>query len=208
MKRAWLALVPLALAWIALRCNEVRPRGYCARSCDVTADCCPAVDAGCPGDYPKNYSCENGLCRAPVCQKDADCQPLLGRAAGCRAVNGRVGCVILCASDGDCIIGAAPDGGVTGGATFGTCVGTADDGARICGGGPPRCTADSDCLGKSHCADGRCGCLTDADCPTGRHCQDRACGCATDAECAPGLDRCTANPAFAYPPAPAAAGRL
>jgi hypothetical protein len=186
------------IALISIGCNQAAPsRGYCAKACNATADCCPSVDAGCPGAYPANFVCERGLCRAPVCQSDADCQRTVGATAGCRAVGGHVGCVFLCASDGDCMLGT--------GISLGTCSATTDDGARRCGGGLPRCTSDADCLGKFHCTDGRCGCLSDADCPSGRHCQDHACGCASDAECGPGLDRCTTDRAFAYPPSPAPA---
>lgn len=154
--------------------------GYCAKACSVTADCCPAADSSCPGEYPHNYSCDNGLCRAPHCETDAHCQSLLGDAGVvnlvCRALGGHVGCIRSCSVDADC----AAIGGLSGG----TCSGKADDGTRICA-----VPAGTQTL----------GCKSDADCPANRHCQSGTCGCAQDSECQPQLDVCSTNHDFAYP---------
>lgn len=154
--------------------------GYCAKACLVTADCCPTADTSCPGDYPHNYACENGLCRAPYCQTDSDCKLLLGDAGAanlvCRTLGGHVGCTLSCAADADC----SSIGGLSGG----TCTGKADDGTRICAIPPGTTTL---------------GCKSDADCPAGRHCQSGTCGCEEDSECKPNLDVCTTDRAFAYP---------
>lgn len=199
-KRLAAALIaPLLLSAAASTCGStVEAHGYCARTCATAADCCNPGVPGCPGDYPENFACEHGLCLAPRCQKDADCN--LGMSTptlGCRAVTGRNGCVLLCARDADCTSPFAP-----------TCTGQTDDGTRICGGEPDACKSDQDCFGGLHCQDGLCRCETDADCGDSKlHCQEGRCGgCRSDAECGPNLDACTDDPAFAYPPS-ATAGK-
>lgn len=179
-------LVFLALA----RCGGQTERGettgvspgYCAKACSVTSDCCAAQDPSCPGDYPRNFACENGLCRAPRCETDADCAELLGvsDSAVCRERGGFRSCMRACTSDDDCA--------AVGGLAAGTCSGRADDGTLICA-----ATTGGSSL----------GCTTDEDCPGGRHCQSGTCGCEQDEECRPGLDVCTKDRAFAYPPSAA-----
>ncbi|APR75722.1 Hypothetical protein A7982_01068 [Minicystis rosea] len=185
----------LGLLFATPRCGDVVvSQGLCAKTCATAADCCSPGAEGCPGAYPQNFACEKGLCRAPVCEQDSDCE-ITGLKLGCRAVDGKVGCVVLCEKDADC---SSSSPSVLG--SLGTCIGTSDDGAKICKAELPPCTSDADCLGNNRCVDGICGCATDADCPAQRHCQSGRCGCASDAECGPNLDACTTDPAFAYPP--------
>jgi hypothetical protein len=160
--------------------------GYCAKACSVTSDCCAAEDPNCPGEYPRNFSCENGLCRAPRCETDAHCAYLLGDTGSmiCRERDGLPSCLRACAVDDDC--------GAEGGLAAGTCSALADDGTRVC-----EMTTGGLSL----------GCKTDEDCPVGRHCQSGTCGCEQDAECGPRLDVCTQDRAFAYPSFAAAAPR-
>lgn len=191
-----LALAPLALA--GLRCGGVAAGGgqtYCAKACATDADCCPDGAVDCPGPYPKNFACDGGLCRAPHCVVDADCDFTPGLA--CRVLAGLASCVRACTTDADC----EASGGLAGG----TCTGQADDGSPLCVATIPPCTSDADCLGDTHCRDdGRCGCRDDADCTGGlTRCADGICACASDAECGPKLDRCVSDPAFRYPPSAA-----
>ncbi len=165
--------------------------GYCAKGCSVASDCCPVGAVSCPGAYPQNYACEQGLCRAPQCVTDTDCDGVasLGVAAACLSISGRFGCVVTCTTDADC--SPTTDGGALG--TFGSCTGLADNGVKICriatDGGSP---LSGGCKSK------------DAGCPDGLHCRSNgACGCDTTAECqALGLAACTDDPRFQLPPAP------
>ena len=158
--------------------------GYCAKACSDTADCCPDGDMACPGEYPRNFVCEGGVCRAPQCEQDEHCSYLEDIAGSgtyvCRIRDGHRGCMESCTNDEDC----AASGGLAGG----TCSGQADDGTRIC---------------VASLGTASLGCKSDADCPTGKHCQSGTCGCANDAECKPNLDVCTKDRDFAYPPSAA-----
>ena len=141
--------------------------GYCAEGCRVDSDCCPPNEPGCPGDYPLNYKCESGLCRAPLCGSDSDCGKLeIGSSSiplVCRAVNGFVGCVINCSADQDCVSG--------GFGTQLTCSSHADDNVtRVCG-LVPGTTSTIDVSKLAPCqnslhrrASGACGCDTDQEC--------------------------------------------
>lgn len=166
--------------------SSVAP-GFCAKACTVTADCCPVGDASCPSaDYPHNYSCENGLCKAPVCVVDDDCQfPMMDGGVVslvCRVVGTRRSCVRACSVDADC----PPLGGLS----AGVCTGKANDGTPLCALPPGAKTL---------------GCTDDTGCPAGRHCQSGTCGCEQDSECGPKLDVCTKDRDFAYPPSAAPA---
>ncbi len=178
------------LLLLAAGCGRPASRHVCAKRCAVASDCCPPGVAGCPGEYPQNYDCVDGLCSAPHCTLDAHCGSLAGTQGlplSCVAIGGRFGCTERCASQDDCH-------GPT------TCDGRADDGGAICR-WSATCSADRPCLGNLHCMGGSCRCLLDSDCGSNPkvHCVDGACGCATDSDCQPNLDVCTDDPRFAYP---------
>jgi hypothetical protein len=166
--------------------------GVCAKACTVTADCCSAGAVNCPGNYPQNYACVDGLCKAPHCAVDDDCATLAGTTGAtliCVPNGAGSGCFMSCASDGECTFPGS------------ACTGTAKDGRRICAGHPSCKTLG--CLGSLTClANGLCGCIKDTDCGTSGkvHCLDHACGCAGDTDCQPTLDVCTDDPTFRYPP--------
>jgi hypothetical protein len=72
----------------------------CIRTCEGPFDCCPAQSAGsCPGPYPWNLECIDGLCVPGQCTTDADCPATAGPAQVCRPVDGLRICVTPCADD-------------------------------------------------------------------------------------------------------------
>lgn len=194
MNTRWLViLVAFAAISLAVGCGAPKHAGYCAKECTVTADCCPVGVTNCPGDYPQNYECVDGLCKAPHCTKDADCA-LFGAGFICTPWAIGAGCAFpACTLDSDCTSPGA------------TCASTLPDGRKVCSVTVPKCTPGS-CPGRLTClSGGRCGCTQDSDCGTSAtvHCVGGTCGCAGDQDCgANGV--CTDDPAFRYPSAAAA----
>jgi hypothetical protein len=121
---------------------------YCAKGCDADADCCPPGASNCPGDFPNNYSCREGICIPAHCESDANC--LIGT---CHEVGGIGTCFNPCSTDEDC--SAIPEGG---------CDGVADDGVKYCTVPTAPCVDDGDCFGTGRCREGVCTCDTDEDC--------------------------------------------
>lgn len=185
----WLALFGFAVASSPTGCGSVA--GFCAKKCSKAADCCPEGATNCPGPYPLNFACDDGLCKAPQCTKDADCAAIESGLI-CRSVDGFTGCARSCETNADCTEPKT------------ACTGRSDDGARICVIDP--CVTDADC-GSLHCQSNHfCGCNTDAECGGGKNkCIGGTCGCGADGDCQPGLDSCTSDPAFRYPKSASAA---
>jgi hypothetical protein len=193
---------------------EASEQAFCAKQCEVPADCCPddAPEGApeCPGAYPRNWGCEEGLCVTPRCETDADCTE-----GACRATDGVSSCVRTCSADADCEPEPDPehDDGISGGlgSIAATCSATSDDGTRICAGEIPPCESDDDCLAPgSHClGDGRCGCRADDDCAGASYqsCRGGQCSCGSDADCGPSLDVCTTDVAYRYPSSAGAVGK-
>jgi len=135
--------------------------GYCAKGCAMPADCCQMNESNCPSDtYPKNYTCDNGVCGPPQCKVKDDCTA--GGALpdyDCKLLNGFATCIVPCTSDAPC--GMAK------------CTGVDDMGGKYCkaatSGG---CTDDASCNGFGKCSNGKCVCDVDADCtsPFGNKC--------------------------------------
>ncbi|WP_437305901.1 hypothetical protein [Sorangium sp. So ce388] len=126
---------------------------YCAKSCDVPADCCPTGTPDCPSDtYPNNWTCNDGICVAPQCSTTADCATA-GSPPGndCLPVGGRMACVRTCTIGEDCGVSGAE------------CSGRAVNGAMYCQ-FPFMCTESSQCNGFGICIDGDCVCDSDDDC--------------------------------------------
>lgn len=122
--------------------------GYCGLKCGVDADCCPAADPNCPGAYPHNWTCPDGICRAPECKSTQDCT--LANTE-CHPTNGFGICFTPCLTDTDCVANL-------------TCTGQADDGAKFCTTTQAGCTIDDDCHGYGKCFFGACRCKLDGDC--------------------------------------------
>jgi hypothetical protein len=125
----------------------------------AAADCCPDGVDDCPGEFPWNVECQDGLCAYGGCVDDDDCAIITGTT--CEPAFGAAWCVELCDADDDCLV------------DFGeTCSGLTDDGETFCmfeGGG---CVTDEDCGGFGVCdADsGSCICADDGQCPRGYAC--------------------------------------
>lgn len=183
--------------------GETSQAAFCAKSCETAADCCPedapAGAPACPGAYPRNWGCDEGLCVPPRCEADADCT-IPGRTS-CRLLGGLASCVHDCSADADCDEGDVSAGGL---GSASVCSQAADDGTPFCGPPSPLCDDDTDCLAPgSHCLDGeRCGCRDDDDCAERpfKTCRGGACSCASDDECGPALDVCTTDRTFSSPP--------
>jgi len=131
----------------------------CVEMCEVPSECCvPGLP--CPGPYPNNVDCQNGLCVPPICVEDADCE---AAAAGtvCRSVRDHMACVIPCTDDAPCTAAA-----------LGACVGTDDDdGGSFCF---VRCDAPGQFCGNQVCdaASGLCTCNSDGNCQSDWVCID------------------------------------
>ncbi|MDI3292089.1 hypothetical protein QHF83_52750, partial [Polyangium sp. 15x6] len=136
--------------------------GYCGKSCAMPADCCQGAP-NCPGDYPFNYTCDNGVCGPGQCATDMECT--FGGALPnnkCVAENGLKTCVTPCTADADCTMPLK-------------CIGEDDSGAKYC---------TSEATG---------GCMSDADCNGYGKCNttSKACECSADADCTgAGVDKC------------------
>jgi hypothetical protein len=136
--------------------------GYCAPGCAEAADCCPEGVDGCPGEYPLNYECVEGLCVSSGCASDDQCNA--GGALsdwGCFVVD--LGgsdyglCAEACDVDEDCD---------TAGFDGYTCTGQSDDGT-YCVAPPvevPPCETNDDCALGVCQDDGTCSCTANEDC--------------------------------------------
>ncbi len=128
----------------------------CVESCTVPADCC-TPNTACPGPYPGNPDCVDGLCVAPRCLDDGDCAGL-GAGGACRDVAGHPSCVLPCADDRTCA-----------GAQLGSCASTDDLGGSYC---LLRCDAPGEFCGNQTCdaTSGLCICATDGQCQSDWRC--------------------------------------
>src|SRR5690606_21638893 len=136
--------------------------GYCAQACEEAADCCPAGVPDCPGDYPLNYECTDGLCTSPGCSTNDQCTAGgFLEDWGCFNVDFGSGdyglCAEACEVDADCD---------TAGFDGYTCTGESDDGTYCV---PPAvevdpCETDEDCALGVCQDDGTCACTTTDDC--------------------------------------------
>jgi hypothetical protein len=123
----------------------------CIRGCDGPFDCCPAGSEGsCPGPYPWNLDCIDGLCVPGQCTSDADCATA-DPAQACRAVDGLQICVTLCGDDPTVCTqpntGLACSGATDEGDAY--CFESCDSAGVFCGNGS--CDAES---GRCVCRDG------------------------------------------------------
>jgi hypothetical protein len=129
----------------------------CTDTCTVPLDCCLPGTIGCPGAYPYNFDCLDGVCLRPYCLEDDECT-----TAGevCREVRGVATCVLPCDVDPE----ACTPGGTA-------CAGTTDDGLPFCF---ERCDAPGVSCGNQTCdaATGLCVCDNPNDCPSNQTCVD------------------------------------
>lgn len=51
------------------------PVGVCQAACEDVADCCVGVSEDCPGPWPFNHSCSDGVCDYGECVDDSECGP-------------------------------------------------------------------------------------------------------------------------------------
>lgn len=131
----------------------------CVESCGVPSDCClPGMP--CPGAYPYNVDCVDGLCVPAQCDDDDSCTAI-DPGQACVLVRGLRTCVTACAADGDCA-------GL--GASY-TCSGVADDGSAVCF---ERCDAAGVFCGNQACdpVSGLCTCETAGMCQSDWECVD------------------------------------
>jgi hypothetical protein len=132
----------------------------CTEVCTVPLDCCLPGTPGCPGAYPFNVDCVDGVCTPPQCESDDDCA---GAAERCRPVRGVATCVTPCNGDGD--PACSPLG------TTWTCEGTDDDLQTFC---VERCEQPGVFCGNQTCDPntGLCVCTDSGDCPNNQECID------------------------------------
>jgi hypothetical protein len=128
----------------------------CIEICTVPLDCCLPGTVGCPGAYPYNVECRDGVCTPPHCMADDEC-PNAGDL--CRDVRSVATCVTPCADDSAACTAPA------------ACVGTTDEGLTFCF---ERCDAPGVFCGNQTCdADtGLCVCTSSGDCPNNQECID------------------------------------
>lgn len=130
---------------------------YCLQTCVAAADCCPDFIEDCPGEYPWNVMCTDGLCEYGGCTGDDDCSFVVGLT--CEDLGDVFACVPLCDSDDDCFEDAGE-----------TCSGATEDGLSYCT-VPFVCTSDDDCQGFGVCDLDTGDCVCDDDvCPEGYEC--------------------------------------
>lgn len=132
----------------------------CIRGCDGPFDCCPAGSEGsCPGPYPWNLDCIDGLCVPGQCTSDADC-PTADPAQACRAVDGLQICVTLCGDDPT--VCTQPNTGLA-------CSGATDEGDAYCF---ESCDSPGVFCGNESCdaESGRCVCRDGGQCLNGWVC--------------------------------------
>jgi len=131
----------------------------CTEVCTVPLDCCVFGTAGCPGAYPYNVDCRDGVCVPPHCVEDDECT---GAGEVCRPVRGVATCVTPCADD--------PEVCTPLGASL-ACVGTTDDGVSICF---ERCDEPGVFCGNPTCdpETGLCVCTSSGQCQVNHECLD------------------------------------
>jgi hypothetical protein len=131
---------------------------YCLQQCSEAADCCPQGIDDCPGQWPWNYECVDGICRNGGCSGDDDCAIIQGTS--CESLDGFMACVPLCNADSDCLEDVGE-----------TCSGVTDDGETFCL-YPGGCRSDDDCQGFGVCDSetGACVCDDATVCPKGYDC--------------------------------------
>lgn len=131
----------------------------CVETCEVPSECCLPGTA-CPGPYPYNVDCKDGLCVKPHCEADEDCAAI-NPAGVCRVVRGTPSCVVPCVDDGAC----APLG------SHYLCVGTTDEGESICF---EHCDQEGVFCGNATCdpTSGLCVCTSDGQCQSHWSCID------------------------------------
>lgn len=159
--------------------------GVCVTRCETPVDCC-AGDPTCPGmigEYPYNYSCNDGACKFGECESDEQCT-FGGVLEGyvCAEVDGFAGCWPSCDDDQDCedqfLQGWVCVGG-EGICQPGTCATDAEcTNGTVCRGDPGRCIYPCEqpqnvCSGFGHCDPdtGQCVCDSDDECMDGYACR-------------------------------------
>jgi hypothetical protein len=127
----------------------------CTETCTVPLDCCLPGTVGCPGAYPYNVDCRDGVCVPAFCVENDECT-----VAGeeCHVVRGVATCVMPCAADPEC---TAPS----------TCAGSTDDGIAFCF---ERCDAPGVFCGNETCdpTTGLCLCTSSGQCQFNEDCLD------------------------------------
>ncbi|MFO0568636.1 MAG: hypothetical protein U0263_23445 [Polyangiaceae bacterium] len=127
------------------------PVGFCSRPCGTVTDCCPAGSVDCPSNqYPNNYKCVLGACRAAECSTTQDCTSTNPKL-DCLSLSGFHACGFGCSSDTDC---SPPL----------TCIGLDDNGKKYCLAKGNGCSDDASCGGYGKCVDKVCVCYSDVDC--------------------------------------------
>jgi hypothetical protein len=128
---------------------------WCVETCTVPAECC-LPGTPCPGPYPNNVACVDGLCTPAACADDSECAAV-DPASVCRDVRGTPTCIVPCRGPDDC--------------TTGTCDGVDDAGTGFCF---VRCDAPGQFCGNQTCdaATGLCVCASDGQCLSDWVCVD------------------------------------
>lgn len=131
----------------------------CVETCTVPSECC-LPGTPCPGPYPYNVDCKDGLCVRPHCEADEDCAAI-HEGGVCTPVHGVPSCVLPCESDDAC----------TGLGAHYLCRGTTDEGATIC---LEHCDQEGVFCGNATCdpTSGLCVCESDGQCQSKWVCLD------------------------------------
>lgn len=132
----------------------------CMRTCEGPFDCCPAGSEGsCPGAYPYNIDCIEGLCVPGRCESDDEC-PAADPPLSCRPVGGLPTCVTLC--DDDPTVCMQPNTGFS-------CSAQTDEGEGYCF---ERCDSGFVPCANQTCDpdSGRCVCSSSGQCLNGWQC--------------------------------------
>lgn len=130
--------------------------GVCQLGCAEAVDCCPMGAMDCPGDYPNDWSCTDGVCEFGGCTADEQCT-VGGALPDWKCLKGEVAdfCGLPCEDDAPCEAFTL------------TCVGAAADGTKFCStDAPAGCTKDEECGGFGVCNvdTGACECSDDGEC--------------------------------------------
>jgi len=153
--------------------------GICLQACSEPSHCC--FDGIECGKYPNSWECnDDGVCIPLGCTGDGDCTYIAGTT--CELTGGFAQCVMVCASDDDCITDLGE-----------RCIGVTDEGAGFCV-IPNLCAADDECNPDGTtsfvCTNGACLCDGDEDCGNfGGTCELETglCHCTGNATCPDGL---------------------